>query len=95
MPLPPLGPLCIDGPLFICTMVISRGYKNLEVNWVINVAETEVFHNKFTKKIKKIVILFSTLTSSRLYDHTLEKRRKMGQCGIPIQSSSVRCANSP
>ena len=44
------------------------------MNWVINIAETEVFHNKFTKKIKKVVILFSTLTSSHLYDdHGLEK----------------------
>ena len=46
------------------------------MNWVINIAETEVFHNKFTKKIKKVVILFSTLTSSHLYDHSLEKTSK-------------------
>ena len=80
MPPPPLGPLCNVDTLFICTMVISRGYKKkLEMNWVINIAETEVFHNKFTKKIKKVVILFSTLTSSHLYDHSLEKTSKNGR----------------
>ena len=61
MSLPPLGPLCIVVPLFICTVVIFRGYKKLEVNWVINIAEAEVFHCRSQKKKKKIGCC-STLT---------------------------------
>ena len=59
MPLPPLGPLCNVDPLFICTMVISRGYKKLEMNRVINIPQTEVFHNRLQKKNRDF---FSTLT---------------------------------
>ena len=51
MPLPPLCPLCNVGPLFIYTIVIPRGYKKLEMNRMINIPETDVFHNRLQKKI--------------------------------------------
>ena len=46
-------PPCDVDLLFMCIMVISRGSKKLKVNSLINIAKTDVFHNRSHKKLRK------------------------------------------